>query len=123
MPVIIAIAIYAVLFVSGTAISKNLPKPTPTPIPTIIESPAPSQAPTTPIPTVAERTVYKVLKVIDGDTVNVEIEGKSNTVRLIGIDSPETVDPRKPVQCYGKEASDKAKCQVPLLVHTVSEMF
>lgn len=109
MPVIIAIAIYAVLFVSGTAISKNLPKSTPTPTSTTIESSAPSQIPTTPIPTVTDRTLYKVMKVIDGDTVNVEIEGKSNTLRLIGIDTPETVDPRKPVQCYGKEASDKAR--------------
>lgn len=49
------------------------------------------------------------MKVIDGDTVNVEIDSKSQTIRLIGIDSPETVDPRKPVQCFGKEASNKAK--------------
>jgi endonuclease YncB( thermonuclease family) len=31
------------------------------------------------------------------------------TLRLIGMDTPETVDPRKPVQCFGKEASNKAK--------------
>lgn len=51
----------------------------------------------------------KVIKVVDGDTIKVEINDKKETVRLIGIDSPETVDPRKPVQCFGKEASDKAK--------------
>ncbi len=50
-----------------------------------------------------------VIKVIDGDTIQVSINGKSETIRLIGIDTPETVDPRKPVQCFGKEASDKAK--------------
>lgn len=39
----------------------------------------------------------------------VKISGQQETVRLIGIDTPETVDPRKPVQCFGKEASMKAK--------------
>ncbi|MBI2613319.1 MAG: thermonuclease family protein [Candidatus Levybacteria bacterium] len=50
-----------------------------------------------------------VTKVIDGDTIQVDIYGKNETLRLIGIDTPETVDPRKPVQCFGKEASAKAK--------------
>jgi len=51
----------------------------------------------------------KVTRVVDGDTIKVLINNKEDTVRLIGIDTPETVDPRKPVQCFGKEASDKAK--------------
>ncbi|MCX6793554.1 MAG: thermonuclease family protein [Candidatus Gottesmanbacteria bacterium] len=50
--------------------------------------------------------LVKVVHVVDGDTIKVET---GETVRYIGIDSPETVDPRKPVQCYGKEASDKNK--------------
>ncbi len=52
---------------------------------------------------------YRVLKVVDGDTMDVEIDGKVERLRLIGIDTPETVDPRKDVQCFGKEASNKAK--------------
>ncbi|MBI4085628.1 MAG: thermonuclease family protein [Candidatus Liptonbacteria bacterium] len=48
----------------------------------------------------------KVIRVIDGDTI--EIEG-GERVRYIGIDTPETVDPRKPVQCFGVEASKKNK--------------
>lgn len=48
----------------------------------------------------------KVINVIDGDTI--KIEG-GQVVRYIGIDTPETVHPSKPVQCYGKEASDKNK--------------
>lgn len=54
-------------------------------------------------------TYYSVVKVIDGDTVKVNINGTVETLRLIGIDTPETVDPRKPVQCFGVEASNKAK--------------
>ncbi len=50
---------------------------------------------------------YPVSKVHDGDTIDVVIEGKTETVRLIGIDTPETKDPRKPVQCFGQAASAK----------------
>ena len=52
---------------------------------------------------------YRVDRVIDGDTVDVVIDGKVERLRLIGIDTPETVHPSKPVECYGLEASDKAK--------------
>ena len=44
-------------------------------------------------------------RVVDGDTIVVHLGGRDERVRLIGIDTPETVDPRKPVQCFGKEAS------------------
>lgn len=47
-----------------------------------------------------------VIKVIDGDTVAVSMNGVSEIVRLIGVDTPETVDPRTTVQCFGKEASE-----------------
>ena len=52
---------------------------------------------------------YQVIKVIDGDTMTVNLDGKEETLRLIGIDTPETVDPRKLVECFGVEASNKAK--------------
>jgi len=54
-------------------------------------------------------TYYKVTAVVDGDTIKIDMNGTAETLRLIGIDTPETVDPRKPVQCFGKEASSKAK--------------
>jgi len=57
----------------------------------------------------ARSNSYKVVKVIDGDTVAVEINGKTETIRLIGLNTPETVDPRKPVERFGIEASNKAK--------------
>ena len=50
--------------------------------------------------------LFKVIKVIDGDTIKLE---NGEAVRYIGIDTPETVHPSEPVQCFGKEASDKNK--------------
>jgi micrococcal nuclease len=50
-----------------------------------------------------------VVNVVDGDTFDVSIDGKTQRVRVLGVNTPETVDPRKPVECFGKEASDKAK--------------
>lgn len=54
---------------------------------------------------------YKVTKVIDGDTFNIFIEEEKReaTIRVLGINTPETVDERKEVECYGPEASKKAK--------------
>lgn len=53
-----------------------------------------------------EGEVSKVAHVVDGDTIKLD---NGQVVRYIGIDTPETVDPRKPVQCFGKEASAKNK--------------
>ncbi|MCR4278380.1 MAG: thermonuclease family protein [bacterium] len=50
-----------------------------------------------------------IVRVVDGDTFIAILDGEDRewTVRMLGIDTPETVDPRKPVQCFGKEASQK----------------
>src|SRR5688572_15108168 len=56
------------------------------------------------LPTVIE-TNASLVKVVDGDTVVVDIDGQRQTVRLIGIDTPETVKPNSPVECFGPEAS------------------
>jgi micrococcal nuclease len=68
-------------------------------------SPEGSVAKSTP----SQKQLFEIVGVTDGDTVKVNVDGKIEAVRLIGIDTPETLDPRKPVQCFGKEASDKAK--------------
>ncbi len=60
----------------------------------------------------AQSKTYKVVEVVDGDTIKIIYNGVKTSVRLIGIDTPETVDPRKPVQCFGKEASAKMKSLV-----------
>ena len=46
-----------------------------------------------------------VSRVVDGDTIVVTVAGEDRRVRLIGVDTPETVHPNKPVQQYGREAS------------------
>jgi micrococcal nuclease len=50
-----------------------------------------------------------VVNVVDGDTIVVEFAGRTEKVRVLGADTPETLDPRKPVQCYGPEASAHTK--------------
>ncbi|MBP7005679.1 thermonuclease family protein [Patescibacteria group bacterium] len=53
----------------------------------------------------------QITRVIDGDTIDALIDGETKIVRvrLIGVNTPESVDPRKPVQCFGKEASKHVK--------------
>jgi len=46
-----------------------------------------------------------ILKIIDGDTIKVFFNNKEETIRLIGIDTPETHRPNTPIQCYGPEAT------------------
>lgn len=54
-----------------------------------------------------------VERVVDGDTIDVLIGGRRETVRLIGIDTPESVAPTRPVQCFGKEASRHLEAMLP----------
>ena len=56
----------------------------------------------------------RVVKVIDGDTVDVSIDGKVERVRLIGIDTPETKKPNTPIECYGPEASERIAFLLPV---------
>jgi micrococcal nuclease len=65
-----------------------------------------SDLPSDPTRIETAQTFPTVTRVIDGDTVVVDGVG---TVRLIGVDTPETVDPRRPVQSFGREASDFTK--------------
>ncbi|KKR51019.1 MAG: WD40 domain protein beta Propeller [Candidatus Curtissbacteria bacterium GW2011_GWA1_40_16] len=77
--------------------SQDITSPTP--------SAAPAQSPQSTSQVLGSQTVT-VTAVIDGDTI--EIEG-GQRIRYIGINTPETVDPRKPVECFGREASNKNK--------------
>lgn len=67
---------------------------------------------TTPETTVPQDTVgdtYPIVHVADGDTLDVLKDGAKVRVRLIGINAPESVDPKRPAQCFGKEASSELK--------------
>jgi len=67
----------------------------------------PTVAPTgTPEPGLAAgRTAARVVRVVDGDTIEVEMGGREYRLRYIGIDAPETVKPDTPVEWMGPEAS------------------
>lgn len=57
----------------------------------------------------AVENIYRVSRVVDGDTIEVTKDERKEKVRLSGINTPETVDPRKKVECFGKEASAHVK--------------
>ena len=52
---------------------------------------------------------YLVARVLDGDTFDIRVGKKIVTIRMLGIDTPETVDPRRPAECFGTEASAETK--------------
>jgi len=52
------------------------------------------------------RSEATVTRVVDGDTIEARIDGEVEDVRLIGIDTPESVQPGAPIECFGPQASD-----------------
>ena len=56
----------------------------------------------------------EVVEVIDGDTVILSFDGREESVRLIGVDTPETRHPDRPVECFGPEATGFAEALLPL---------
>lgn len=90
--------------VAATSTSEQKPASTVQPI---VEQK--QQTPSAPVQTSPQFQYYAVTQVVDGDTIKINMGGTVETLRLIGIDTPETVDPRKPVQCFGVEASNRAK--------------
>lgn len=93
------------------------------PLPQTQNTSPPTTAPTKRVTTTVKQVTKKptqaltqqnaqVTEVIDGDTLRVKINGKVEKVRLLAIDTPETKDPRKEVQCFGKEATKKMESLV-----------
>ncbi len=57
-------------------------------------------------PEASQRLTGRVVRAVDGDTLEVRLDdGEVETVRVIGVDTPETVKPDTPVQCFGPRAS------------------
>lgn len=63
-------------------------------------------------PLVSADGYYIVTDVVDGDTIKLQMEDGVETARLIGVNTPETVDPRREVECFGREASSFLKAQL-----------
>lgn len=76
----------------NSLVTQQVTSPTPTPKSTYVST--------------SSASLVKVIRVIDGDTV--ELDG-GQKVRYIGIDTPELHDPRKKVECFAKEAMEKNK--------------
>ncbi len=72
--------------------------------------PGSAPAPTTPTALGPNATMVAV---VDGDTIDVTIDGRRERIRLIGIDTPETHKPNTPVQCFGPEATEFTKSLLP----------
>ena len=64
-------------------------------------------------PDASGRVHGSIISVADGDTVVVRFATGTETIRLIGVDTPETVHPTKPVECFGPEASAHTKQLLP----------
>jgi micrococcal nuclease len=60
----------------------------------------------------AQPGTWTVVHDVDGDTIDVQQGSSKETVRLIGVDTPETHDPRKPVQCFGEASAAHTKALV-----------
>lgn len=59
--------------------------------------------------TASQPGLYRVVNINDGDTIEIDMNGTTETVRFIGVDTPETHKPNTPVQCYGPEATTYTK--------------
>lgn len=111
----------------NTATATLSPSPTATAVPSATPRPTATRKPTatpTATPTPMGQAA-RVVEVVDGDTIKVEVDGEVVTVRYIGIDTPETKDPNKPVEWMGVEATEANRAlvegQTVYLVQDVSE--
>jgi len=114
-----ALALALIVFRRARDVTVPLSAPAPT---ATQRSPSPQTPATssraTPAPPASTRTRpvipeglvrARITNVVDGDTVDVLIDGREERLRLIGIDTPETVRPDHPVECFGREASAFAR--------------
>jgi len=79
----------------------------------LVSCAAPDQPRTVAVPGGGTGLAATVTHVVDGDTVDLRLAGEPERARLLGIDTPETVKPNAPVDCFGPEASDRTKALLP----------
>jgi micrococcal nuclease len=110
---VIVVVVAACGGTSANAATASEPTPASSPLASAVVSPTPSMAPTaSPSPTAVatpELLAGTVVEVVDGDTIHVQLPGGIEKVRIIGIDTPETVDPNRPASCFGPEATAFAR--------------
>lgn len=98
---------------SSTNPKQNKPRISPAPTKTVKKSiltVTPTPTPTsTPTPTFTSTPNVSLIKVIDGDTIEVNINGINEKVRLIGLDTPEMSDSRESIRCFAVEAKNKTQ--------------
>jgi len=109
VPLLVSLVLLAL---AVAACEANEPAPTPSPAPTATSTSTPDRSVAPSLPTPIGLLRATVTRVIDGDTIEVQVRAGTFRVRYIGIDTPETVDPRRPVGCYGKEASARNRMLV-----------
>jgi micrococcal nuclease len=99
--VVLVFVIFLVATIIGSIQPKNGDAQTPT------NTTTSTLGPETPV-----RKTYKVANVVDGDTIDIDMDGKTQRIRLIGVNTPETVHPEKAVECFGEEASKYTKSKL-----------
>jgi micrococcal nuclease len=128
--VVIAAIVFGVVLIMNPGLLNPPPAAAPTPTPPATVAPTAVQATSTDTPVVTPVVIaptapasgvevrypampqglarVQVVRVVDGDTVRVTLNGVEEPVRLIGLNTPETVAPNRPVECFGREASQRA---------------
>ncbi len=61
---------------------------------------------------ISTSTLYRVIDVADGDTIRIKLNNKEETLRLLGINTPEVDSKYRTAQCWGKEASKETKAKL-----------
>ncbi len=79
----------------------------------LVSCAAPGRPQTVAVPGGGTGLPATVTHVVDGDTVDLRLAGEPERARLLGIDTPETVKPNAPVDCFGPEASARTKALLP----------
>jgi micrococcal nuclease len=88
----------------------------------LVQQPEVTPEPSPSISTLAssEQNLARVVRIIDGDTAVVQFGQVEETIRILGLDTPETVAPGKPVQCFGPEASQQAAALLQNQIITIT---
>ncbi len=102
---ITTLAFLALLASACAAGSEERERATPSISPAVAAATTTRAVPASPTPT--GLAFAQVTRVVDGDTIDVLLDGREQRLRYIGMNTPETVDPRRPVECFGHEASER----------------